>query len=329
MPGDFGIVKRFIALDAQMSVCNLRCPYCYVRQQGRDLHCMPDYAPIIPKILSSFSAEVLGGTALIYLYADGEPLLPPSMADVISELLRAGHYVAVVSNMTCAETLDRLAALPREWRRKLLFFCSLHYTELQRTNALGQFVSHIAMMRAAGCSCVVRLCLAPEYLPILAEIRSFCREYLGGDPVICHYVEDHGIDEATEKTLEEAASRFHCGAYAFQKQINRVPVTDFCHAGEWSYAIGLLSGEVRDCLHGRVLHHLYASPGTPIPRRPVGCSCPLPWCMCGAHFLSWGVRPSVVAPPYARFFNVNGTCYLSAELQQVFATKLDAANADS
>lgn len=324
-----GTVKRFIALDAQMSVCNLRCSYCYVRQQGRDLHCMPDYAPLIPKIHSAFSAEVLGGTSLIYLYADGEPLLSPSMADVVRELLRAGHYVAIVSNMTCAQTLDRLVALPQEWRSKLLFFASLHYTELQRTNSLELFAAGIATMRAAGCSCVVRLCLAPEYLPILEEIRTFCRESLGGDPVICHYVEDHGLDEKTEKTLAEAAESFHCGAYDFQKQIHRVPVTDYCHAGEWSYAIGLWSGEVRDCLHGRVLHHVYESPCVPIPRSPVGCSCPLSWCMCGAHFLSWGVRSAVAAPPYARLFDVNGVCYLSAELQQAFATKLNAANADT
>lgn len=320
-------IKRLIALDAQITACNLRCSYCYVRQQKRDSCCIPDYSGIIPKLSSAFSEEVLGGIAYIYIYADGETLLASSMAEVIEKLLECGHYVSIVTNMTCRGTLDKILPFSSEYRSKITFICSLHYTELARKNKLNDFAENITIMRQAGCSCIVRLCMAPEYLPHLETIRKYCKDYLGGDPILCHYVEDHGVPPEIEAQLLKAAKQFHCYGYDFQKSITRVRMNDYCHAGEWSFAVSLVDGDVRDCLHGKVIHNIYDNPGRKIPSKPVGLHCPLPWCMCGVHFLSWGVRPTVHCLPYASLFEVDGKNYLSLELQRAFMTKLDVSNA--
>lgn len=318
------LVCRFIAVDVSVSACNLRCSYCYVRRQGNNTGVIRPLERPAGEIGKAFSRERLEGRAFLYLYANGEPLLLPGLSDIVRSLLEEGHYVAIVTNMTVQKGISALLELPDELRERLLFFASLHYLELKRTERLSDFFRHIRMAGKAGCSWQMRLCLCPEYVEELEEIKRMCLRETGQLPIVSYLRESVYMPDAVQRLLDEAARSFDSALYDFQKAVCDIPRREFCHAGEWSLAVNLASGDVRACLCEAVRENIYFDEAAPpIAWAPVGRRCRASWCMCGAHFLSWGVAPSLKCPSYAQMFSRPGDQSFNELTLEVMRHKLE------
>lgn len=320
------LICRFIAVDVGVSACNLRCSYCYVRQQGKNTGRVSPLGRPAVEVGRAFSRKRLGGRAFLYLYANGEPLLLPELVHVVRHLLEEGHYVAIVTNMTMHECISDLLRLPAELRERLVFFASLHYLELKRVNRLADFFRHIRMAAEAGCSWQVRLCLCPEYMEDLDEIRQACLRELGQLPLVAHLRESVSLPVSVRQRLNEAARSFDSVLYDFQQSICDVPLKEFYHAGEWSAAVHLASGDVRACLCEPVRQNIYRDGAMPLVWEPVGRKCHAGWCMCGAHFLSWGVMPVFSCPSYAQMFSRPGEHSFNERTLNVMRHKLEEAH---
>lgn len=319
-------IRRFVALDMHVSACNLHCGYCYVPTSKKTEAFIPDYTMQLAALNKAFSVKTLGGISFIYVYANGEPLLPQGSVSAIRGFLAQGHYVGVVSNLTHAQRVRELCEMPADYSERLVVLASLHYHELKRHNLLGMFFSHVHKIRRTGASCIVRLCLAPDYIHIVDELKQSCLEQLGELPVITHYKDHRPIPVDIEATLDLLAQQFPSTVYQLQKQISDVKRREFCHAGEWSYAIDFYTGDVRRCLFEPVCQNIYDTAHTPLAKRPVGHECRAPWCTCGAHYLSWGVIEEFDCPHYADMLSCYSQHTLSEQLQRDLSHKLPQTN---
>ena len=136
-------LKRFIDVAVPVQTCNLRCKYCYIAQEKKFLEALPYFMYDAKTIGKALSKERLGGVCHLNLCGGGETLLPPQMTEIITELLKEGHYIAIVTNGTITKRFEELCELPLEMRKRLLFKFSFHYLELKRLNMFDKFWSNV------------------------------------------------------------------------------------------------------------------------------------------------------------------------------------------
>ena len=147
-------IKRFVDIAVPVQTCNLRCPYCYIAQEDKFLAALPYFmydAKTMGKALSVKSVWVVYAIS-IFVVAVKAFQLPPQMTDILYELLAQGHYLAVVTNGTVTKRFEEICNFPEEFRKRLLFKFSFHYTELLRLNKFDVFWDNVHRMKNAGCS---------------------------------------------------------------------------------------------------------------------------------------------------------------------------------
>ena len=237
---------------------------------------------------------------LVRLYAlpSGEPLR--------AALAEQGHITAVTTNLNSIDPDEIAALFPEGSRRRVLFFASLHYFELQRRGRLDHFFDHLLRLRQAGFSWQIRLCLAPEYLPVIDEIDQLCRQRTGQLPVLTRW-RDIERRDADMTALDRIGER--SAVYKLQKQCADVRRREFCHAGEFTVALDLGSGRYRACLAEPAAGELRPEEesGTiAFPLTPAGENCHARWCMCCSHLLPWGVIPELDPGSCGEFFFPDG-----------------------
>ena len=93
-------IKRFFECLIPVTVCNLKCSYCYVIQ--RDYRNMKlaqlKYSP--EHIGKSLSPNRLGGTCFFSICGAGETLAQPETISIVLELVKQGHIVNITTNGT-------------------------------------------------------------------------------------------------------------------------------------------------------------------------------------------------------------------------------------
>lgn len=96
-------IKRFIECLIPLTICNLKCSYCYVSQENRKTQQPANflYSPYI--IGRALSRERLGGICYISMCGAGETLLAKEMPDITYNLLKEGHYVNITTNGTISK----------------------------------------------------------------------------------------------------------------------------------------------------------------------------------------------------------------------------------
>ena len=165
-------IKRFFECLMPVSVCNLECPYCYVIQENRrkmklaNLYYSPEH------IAKALRKERVGGTCWISICGVGETFVQNETVELVSLLLKEGHYVNVTTNGTLSKPFKRLIELCGDNIRHLHLSFSLHYLELKKHNLLETFFENIQNVHSAGASILVQINLCDDYIPYLEEIKN-------------------------------------------------------------------------------------------------------------------------------------------------------------
>ena len=132
-------IKRFIECLIPVSVCNLKCDYCYIIQQNRRKMEIPQMKYSPEHIGRALSKERLGGTCYISICGAGETLIQKEIIDIIECILKQGHYVNITTNGTLNDRFNDIIKLPKDLLERLNFSFSLHYLELLRLNKIDDF----------------------------------------------------------------------------------------------------------------------------------------------------------------------------------------------
>lgn len=327
-------VKKIFLFRIPMSICNLRCHYCYLSQ--RPVHfegIQPEMKYSPEQVGYALRRERIGGEAFINLCADGETLLVKDFDKYIKALAEQGHYLEIVSNLTVTPVLSKILSLPKDLLSRIEFKCSFHYLELKAKGKLQLFAENVKKIWEAGASANIEVTPSDELIPYIPELKEFTLKNFGALPHLTIARDDRtkGIDYLTSLDINEYDriwGEFDSDFWKFKKSIFGKKQNDFCYAGQWGMYVDLTTGEARQCYCGKALGNIFENPELPLPEEPIG-KCPLPHCYNGHALLTLGYIPELKSAHYGDIRDrerPDGSHWLNPDLKAFFNSRLEESN---
>ncbi|MFW5983270.1 MAG: radical SAM protein [bacterium] len=303
-------MKRFIECLIPISVCNMKCSYCYVGQQKR-FSIKPTAFKFTPEhIGKALASDRLGGISYISMTGSGESMIPKEVPAIVYNILRQGHYINITTNGTISSRFQEIINFPTEYLQRLHFSFSLHYTELKRINKLSTFFNNIHLISKAGCSFLVQLNMSDEYLPIWNEIKEKVKRETGAFPQVALTRDESEMPKRykifTKTNIDkyiEISRQANSPLFEFTLKNFMIKRKEFCYAGDWSAKLNLGTGELSACYGFGKTQNIFTKINKPIEFEAIGCNCPFLYCVNSSHFLSLGVIPSLWTDSYGKLRN--------------------------
>ena len=328
---------RFINTTVPTDGCNLHCEYCYVEQRGDGewLKIEERKNPFqysIEHMLQALTLERMGGVCMFNIAGSGETLLCPGIVQISEGLLRHGHYVAIITNLTIRKRVEEFCAFPKEYKDRLFFKVSFHYAELKKRNMLNIFADNVLTLKNNNISFCVEIVASDYILEYLDEIKEFSMERFGALPHVLT-----GREEKTDrKTFKRISSRlspaeyervwksFDSGLFNYQQRAYEVPHREFCYAGDYTGILMLDSGQFGPCPGTKKVTNLFENIDEPIMFAPMGGACPFPACFCGffLHVLAGVSRdydPGVMFHAFRDRKCKDGSSWLTPSIFEAFS----------
>jgi len=328
-------IKRFIECLVPVSVCNLKCEYCYIIQEDRRKNEMPTFKYSPEHIGKALSKERLGGTSYISICGAGETLFPKEIPEIVENILAQGHYVNITTNGTLTNRFEQLAKMPIDYLERLHFSFSFHYLELLKTNSLQKFIDNVKLMKSSGCSFLVQLNLYDGYLDYIEDIKKICLEEFGAMPQVALTRDETPLHDEeiikilTKLDIEEYKSigkSFNSPLFDFTCDNFMVKREEFCYAGDWSFILDLASGNTKKCYFSQELDNIYDDLKKPIDFLAVGKNCGSNYCINSSHFMSLGIIPEIDTPSYVDLRNRKEANWFNKKTEEFLNTKLSMSN---
>ncbi len=328
-------IKRFIDCYIPVTTCTLRCHYCYITCHRLFEGRLPKFRYSPEQVRKALSKERLGGTCLINMCAGGETLLAQEVVDYARVLLEEGHYVMIVTNATVSKRFDEIAQFPSELTKRLFFKFSYHYLELKEKNLLDVFFSNIKKVRDVGCSFTLELTPSDEAIPYIEDIKKVAVENLGAIPHVTIARDEHNpaylpiLTKLSHQDYEKIWGTFNSVMFNYKVSIFEKKRTEFCYAGDWSFYLNMLTGEMTQCYCSYIRQNIFEEPSKPINFLAIGHNCSEHHCYNGHAFLTLGNIPELLSPTYAAIRNritKDGSEWLKPEMKAFMSTKLNESN---
>lgn len=331
-------IYRFINTTVPTKGCNLRCEYCYVRQWGEEdsLEIKNEknwYKYPIGHMISSLTVERMGGICMFNFSAQGETLLSPYLFDIVTGLLKNGHYVAIISNCTITGEIDRYIELDSNLRDHLFFKASFHYRELKKHGLLNTYSRNIKKLKKSGVSFSVELVSNDYILEEIEEVKEYSLREFGALPHVLGGREEtvKGKYPKYETKLDD--NEFHNIWGAFQSPLFNFQDTeyltphnnDFCYAGVFTGTFDMSTGDFSACPGNRKVTNFFDDIDSPIQFLPVGNNCPFPFCFCGFFLQVLAGSCSESYDAKYKFFEfrdrecLDGSHWLTPPIREVFS----------
>ena len=326
--------KRMILCLIPNNMCNLKCEYCYISQMPDFLKKDLELKYSMEHIARCFSQERLGGPCLFNLTGEGETMLQKGIVDLCRMLLKEGHYIEFVTNLTVTKVLDQFMEIPPDLLKHLEFKVSFHYAELKKRNMLDRFFDNLSKVQNSAASFTLELMPHDALIDEIDDIIDLCYKHVGAPCQVtvgrADYLKKQGIlSKYNEEEYKKIWSRFDSTMFDFKMKLLGVKRKEFCYAGAWTLYVNLYTGEASACYAQPHKQNIFEDPSQPINFCPVGKHCLLPYCVNGHAHIALGVIPELDAPSYAEIRNrkrENGSEWLSADVYQFFNSKLYETN---
>lgn len=324
-------IKRFFECMLPVSICNLHCSYCYIIQENRRNmeKAKLQYSPA--HIAKALRPERVGGICWISICGAGETLVQDEAIDIVTLLLKEGHYVNITTNGTLSQKFDRLIKQCKTNITHLHISFSLHYLELQKKHLLDTFFENVKKMRAAGASILVQLNLCDEYIPYIDQIKEICVKHVGAFPQVALTRDESTrpmkiFTSLTPEQYYQYGSLFQSDLFGFTYDNFNVKRHEFCYAGDWSGVLNLQTGWLSKCYANPEGQNIFEDLNKPILFEAVGKNCRNNYCVNSSHFMSLGIIPSLKTPTYANLRNRRGANWYSDEMEHFLNSKLKNSN---
>ena len=301
-------IKYTITANVPGSLCNLRCEYCYVSNcydEENETHLKRgEYKYSLETMLNAFSPKRLGGICAIGVIGSGETLYDSIVVDFVHGLLKQGHFVTVVSNLTLDKRIDELLDFPEEYLKRLMLKGSLYWNELKRLNKVDNYFNNIKKALEKGCSAHPSLAIGDCYVEHLDEIISTSMEKLGVPPhctpVLVYDEKQDMIRDGFVKTspkcdnifIEKIDGMFKSKVFDLcAKWVDIDPKEVFCYAGKWSFCVNIGNGNLYKC-HSCPSEANFFENLEKMPKlEAIGKNCQLATCALQYDFIAQGLIP--------------------------------------
>lgn len=323
-------MKRFIDCYVPVTYCNLKCRYCYIKQNDKFENKIPGFKYNAQYVGKALSKKRLGGICHINICGGGETLIPDIMPEMIKNILKQGHYVFIVTNGTLTKRFDEIANFDPKLLKRLGFKFSFHYEELKQREIINTFFDNIKKVRDAGCSFSVELTPHDELIPHINEIKDICHKNLKS---ICHITVARRDNLATKPILtllskdeyQNVWGKFKSSLFNFKMSTFGVKRKEFCYAGAWSLYVNLGTGIAKQCYSSSFEQNIFDDLSKPIKFKAIGNNCKEAHCYNSHAFLALGLIPKIKAPSYAKLRNrkcYDGTEWLRPGMRDFLNNKL-------
>lgn len=323
---------RFFECLLPVTVCNLKCHYCYVMQRDNRRMKMLEMKYSPEHIAYSLRKERVGGVCWISICGSGETLIQEECIEIVYNLLNEGHYVNITTNGTLSKRFDKLIEkCDGGLLNHLQVAFSMHYIELKKRNMLDAFFANVKKMRRNGASVLVQLNLCDEYIPFIDEIKEISLREIGAYPQVA-LTRDESVfpnkiySNFDNKTYYKWGQKFNSPLFEFTFKNFNVKRREFCYAGAWSGVLNLQTGMMGACYANGVWQNIFEDPDKPIVFEAVGKKCGCDFCSNSSHFLSMGVIPSINAPTYIELRNRENANWYSVEMREFLGHKLSESH---
>lgn len=321
-------ITKFIECLVPVTICNLRCEYCYIIQEDRRKNELPNFKYTPKQIRKGLSQKRLGGTAYISICGAGETLLVEEVIQIVKELLEEGHYINITTNGTLSNRFEQIISEISSGNLKRLHFAfSLHYVELKNKKLLEKFVDNIKKVKNAGCSYTLQMNLCDSYIEQFDEIKQFCNEQFGFLPQLAATRNENDEEEIklfTKSSYEdyyEFGKKFNSELFEYTMKNFMKKRKEFCYAGEWSFILNLATGEMQQCYASRKRTDIFKDLDKKIDFRAIGANCRSPYCFNSSHFMSLGIIPDLRDEPTYAELRIRKESY-TEEMKSFLSQKL-------
>ena len=305
-------LTKFIECLIPVTVCNLKCEYCYIIQENRRKNEMPKFQYTAKQIRNGLSKKRLGGIAYISICGAGETLLPKEIVEIVKELLEEGHYINITTNGTITNRIEELlTCTDKENIKRLHFAFSLHYIELKNKNLLSKFVENVDKVRKSNASFTLQMNLCDSYIDISNEIKAFCMDNFGFLPQLALTRNEKNNNEIeifsklSQPEYYEAGKDYNSELFKYTIKNFNIKRKEFCYAGDWSFLLNLCTGKMKQCYASKGEVDIIKNPNKKIKFNAIGKNCQSAYCINSSHFLSLGVIPEIKDESYAALRNKN------------------------
>ena len=301
------IPKIFFECLLPITICNLKCEYCYVIQENRRTELYPKMQYSFEQIGKSFSKKRLGGTCFINICGAGETLAYKELPQLIDKILDNGHFINITTNGTQTKMFDQIIKLDRAKLSRINFSFSFHYLELKRLHLLDAYFNNIKKVAKNGCSFLFQMNLCDSYINCIEEIKKVCIEKINCLPQIMVTRNEQDktfkLFTANEKNYINVGKSFNSKIFEVGLENINVKRNEFCYAGKWSYVLNLANGELKPCYCSNQKYDFFKHPKEKIPLFAVGNNCKSNYCINSTHFLPLGVIPEIRMDTYSQLRN--------------------------
>lgn len=326
-------MRRFIECLLPLTVCNIKCSYCYVVQEGRRKNEKSNlkYSPEI--IGKSLSKERLGGCSLISITASGETLIEPQLPNIVMQILKQGHFVNITTNGTLSKQIKELLDCTKGFHDHIHVSFSFHYVELLKKNLIDIFFENIKTVRDSGCSILLQINLSDEYVPYWNEIKRICKEKVGAYPQVALTRDESGgtykimTKIMSDKEYIEKGKEMSSPLFDFTCKNFMVKRHEYCYAGYWSAKLNLATGIMTGCYGNGFKQNIFENPDEEIKFRPIGTNCCFQYCFNSSHFLSQGIIPELLPlPSYGELRNREEANWYTPLMKQFLYSQFEMTN---
>lgn len=331
-----GFFKRFVDVQVPIRSCTLRCQYCYVTHHRLFDSALPKFRYDVATWKAAFAPERWGGVMMVNFCAAGETLLSPVMVDYIHATLQQGHYVMVVTNGTVDKAFERIVnEFSSDELDRLFFKFSYHYLQLLQRGLLDRFFANIRKVRQAGASFTLELTPHDELIPYIGELKQRAIDELGAAPHVTVARDEHYMDNLpiltslSREEYQRTWGQFDSELFDFKLSIFNQKRTEFCNAGNWTFALDMMTGKLSQCYRSLYEQNILEDPNRPIRFLPIGHYCREPHCFNGHAWLGFGTIENFAAPTFEQMRNrrcVDGTEWLTPTMKRAMQTKLYTTN---
>ena len=326
-------MRRFIECLLPSSICNLKCSYCYLIQQDRRKNKKAEFQ-YPPKIIAkALSVSRLGGVSLISITGEGETLVANELPQIVSEILKQGHFVNITTNGTLSKQLDRILEETEGYHSKLHFSFSFHYVELLKKKLVDTFFDNIQKVKKSGCSILLQINLADEYVPYWEEIKRISKEKCGALPQVALTREQsNGSFKIMTKTMSDEeyiqkGKEMNSPLFDFTCKNFMVKRNEYCYAGFWSATLNLCTGEMTGCYGNGIKQNIFKNIEKPIKWMPIGKHCCAKYCFNSSHFMSQGIIPELLPlPSYGALRNRDSADWYTEDAKQFLYSQFEKSN---
>lgn len=326
-------IKRVILFNIPMSICNLRCHYCYLAQrdecyQGKQIEYKysPEY------VAQALSVERLGGVCYINLCAEGETLLTKDIDKYIYALAKEGHYLEIVTNLTVSKMLHKILSFDQEILNHITFKCSFHYLQLKEKNLLTVFASNVNSIWEHNCSANIEITPDDELIPFIEEVKKFSLRHFGALPHLSIARNDgDGHGYLTSLSLEEydkVWSQFDSSFWRFKRSVFGEKRTETCYAGDWALTVDFQTGDTRQCYCSRYNQNIFKDINKAIDFVAIN-KCMETHCYNGHALLTLGCIPGFTDVKYGDIRNrttIGGKQWIQPQMLNFLNSKLEESN---